>query len=1079
MEKSEIVPVPQPPGLPFVGNLTAIDAEFPLGSLVRLADTYGQIYRLNITGSTRVYISSQALLNEVCDERRFHKSVSNALQQVRNGVHDGLFTAYGPQEKNWGIAHRVLMPAFGPISIRSMFDEMHDIASQLVMKWARYGPANPISVTDDFTRLTLDTLALCAMGFRFNSFYTNDMHPFVQAMSDFLVESGNRALRPAIAQSLMRQAQAKYDADIELMQRTSQELIDARRKTPVEKKDLLNAMLLGRDPKTGEGLNDQSITDNMITFLIAGHETTSGLLSFVFYYLLKSPRAYQKAQQEVDRVIGQGPVNVDHLSQLPFITSILRETLRLTPTAPIFTMESDVSTTLQGKYQVFPNEPIQCLLFKAQRDPAVWGEDAEEWRPERMMDGEFERITKEFPNSWKPFGNGMRGCIGRPFAWQEAMLVVAMLMQNFNFQLDDPQYNLKFKQTLTIKPKDFMMRATLRHGLNPTTLEHALNGTSASTPNPTRPVTPNPNGVQKSGIPLSVFYGSNTGTCEALARRLAGDAPSHGFQVKTVDSLDSANQNLPKDHPVAIITASYEGQPPDNAAHFVAWLENLKGSELKGVNYSVFGCGHHDWATTFHRIPKLVDRVLEERGGKRVAVLGTADAAAGDVFTDFEKWEDEVFWTAMKEQYGSSGSGDSSAATTLDNFNVQVSAPRPSILKQDVKEARVLKNEVLSAPSVPEKRHMEIQLPSDMEYSVGSYVAVLPMNPEENVARVMRYFGLAWDSLITISAATPTTLPTDAPISAHDLFSAYIELDQPASKRNVSTLLNLTKDSKTRAALAHLSGDAFSAEVSAKRISVLDLLETYPTIALPLPSFLSMMPPMRLRQYSISSSPLTNPQTCTLTFAVLDAPALSGAPRRHRGVASSYLARLAPGDALHVAVRPSSNNAFRPPAQPEDTPVIMIGAGAGLAPFRGFVAERAAQVAAGRKLAPAVLFFGCRGRDADDMYREAFDEWEADGVVTVYRAYSRQSEHPDAADCKYVQERVWREREVVTGLWERGAKLFVCGSAAVGREIKEVCVKIAVEKRKEEKGGEEVDVERVEKWFESVRGERFATDVFA
>jgi cytochrome P450/NADPH-cytochrome P450 reductase len=98
-------------------------------------------------------------LNEVCDEKRFTKLVTGGLKEIRNGIADGLFTAH-TGEHNWGVAHRVLMSAFGPLSIRSMFDEMHDIASQLVVKWARFGPKEKINVTDDFTRLTLDSIAL-------------------------------------------------------------------------------------------------------------------------------------------------------------------------------------------------------------------------------------------------------------------------------------------------------------------------------------------------------------------------------------------------------------------------------------------------------------------------------------------------------------------------------------------------------------------------------------------------------------------------------------------------------------------------------------------------------------------------------------------------------------------------------------------------------------------------------------------------------------------------------------------------------------------------------------------------------
>jgi cytochrome P450/NADPH-cytochrome P450 reductase len=110
-------------------------------------------------GDDKIFISSQNLLNELCDEKRFMKIVDGPLAQVRNLANDGLFTDH-PGEHNWDVAHRTLLPAFGPLSIREMFDEMHDIATQLVAKWARFGSEEKINVTDDFTRLTLDSIAL-------------------------------------------------------------------------------------------------------------------------------------------------------------------------------------------------------------------------------------------------------------------------------------------------------------------------------------------------------------------------------------------------------------------------------------------------------------------------------------------------------------------------------------------------------------------------------------------------------------------------------------------------------------------------------------------------------------------------------------------------------------------------------------------------------------------------------------------------------------------------------------------------------------------------------------------------------
>ncbi|KAH8911283.1 putative bifunctional P-450:NADPH-P450 reductase [Coniochaeta sp. PMI_546] len=1070
------LPIPSPPGLPFLGNIKNINPELPLESFIDMADKYGPIWKLHFPGRSMIFVANHELVNEVCDEKRFGKTIGAVLGQVRNGVHDGLFTAHS-DEPNWGIAHRVLMPAFGPTKIQSMFDDMHDIAAQLAMKWARHGPSAPIHVTDDFTRLTLDTLALCAMDYRFNSYYHDEMHPFIEAMGDFLVASGNRSRRPPLPSIFYREADEKYNEDIAMLRDTAEDVLKARKANPTDRKDLLTAMLEGVDSKTGQKLSDSSIIDNLITFLIAGHETTSGLLSFAFYQLLKHPEAYRKAQEEVDTVIGEGPIKVEHMGKLPYLAAILRETLRLSATIPAFSVGCKEDTIIGGKYFIPKGQDVSLLLAKSQLDPAVFGETAKEFIPERMLDENFDRLNKEFPNCWKPFGNGMRACIGRPFAWQEALLVMAMLLQNFNFMLDDPNYNLKIKQTLTIKPKDFFMRASLRHGITPTELEHRLAGDKI-----VPSIKKEPSGVVASskakakGKPLSIYYGSNTGTCESLAQRLASDAGAHGWQATVVDALDAAHQNLPADQPVVIITASYEGQPPDNAAIFVNWLENLKGKELEKVSYAVYGCGHHDWAQTFHRIPKLVDAKLEELGGTRIAPIGVTDAAQGNMFTDFESWEDEILWPALAEKYGVAAQGEGDGIPS--GLSIEISSPRSSTLRQDVKEAIVVDVQTLTAPGAPPKKHMEIQLPSDARYTAGDYLAVLPLNPKVSVERVMRRFHLAWDAHITISASGRTTLPTGVSIPVNDVLGAYVELAQPATRRGILSLVEATKDESTRQQLTKLSADAdtYTAQISAKRVSILDLLERFPSVDLPFSTFLALLPPMRVRQYSISSSPLWNPTSVTLTYSLLDAPSLADpeGSRHHLGVASSYLSSLAPGDKLHVSVRPS-HSSFHLPTDAANTPIILVGAGSGIAPFRGFIQERAAQIAAGRKLAPALLFFGCRSPDKDDIYREELDRWEGLGAVAVRRAYSR-SAGEDAKGCRYVQDRLWLDREEVTELWKRGAKVYVCGSRSVGEAVKKVVIKIAEEDAVKE--GRDVNDEKITKWFDGIKNERFATDVF-
>ena len=281
-------------------------------------------------------------------------------------------------------------------------DEMYDMATQLIAKWARAGPEQKIAVTDDFTRLTLDSIALCVMDKRFNSFYSEKMHPFVDAMTGFLLESGRRGARTKIGALFNRSAEQKYREDIATMRNVALEMVGYRRANPTDKKDLLNAMLFGKDPKSGEKMSDESIINNIITFLIAGHETTSGMLSFVFYQLCRNPEAMRKAQQEVDTVTGKGPVTAQHMSKLPYIEAIMREALRLNPTAPGFSVTALQTVpgpvVLAGKYTIPHCAPIAALLSKAGRDPMVFGADADEFEPERMYGDNFAKLPL---NAWK------------------------------------------------------------------------------------------------------------------------------------------------------------------------------------------------------------------------------------------------------------------------------------------------------------------------------------------------------------------------------------------------------------------------------------------------------------------------------------------------------------------------------------------------------------------------------------------------------------------------------------------------------------------------------------------------------
>ncbi|KAK4661054.1 hypothetical protein QC762_124450 [Podospora pseudocomata] len=1058
------LPLPGPRAYPIVGNVLQIDTSSTLKSLDKFTDQYGEIYRLVLPWGTTAIVTTAALVHEVSDETRFKKPIIADLEQLRNGVPAGMFTT-PTEEPVWGIAHRVLTPAFGPVPIQEMFPEMHELAAQLVMKWARHGPEQSIAVSEDFTRLALDTIALCSMNFRFNSYYHDELHPFITAMANFLTESGNRSLKGNFLSSLFFWSSNKYFADIKTLRDIAQSVLDARRANPNGRKDLLSAMLDGVDRKTGEKLDDGAIIDNLITFLIAGHETTSGMLSFAFVMLLKNPETLKKARQEVDEVIGRGPITAEHMKKLPYITAILRETLRLCPTIPSYGVQALEDTVIGGKWAIAKGQVVLLYLARSHRDKAVYGETADEFIPERMLDENFDRLSKEHPGFWKPFGNGQRGCIGRAFAWQEAMVIMAMLLQNFDFKMSDPSYELKIKETLTTKPEGFEMKAKLRHGLTPTELERQLNGSllekSTLSKHPHAQATEKGTQLKQ----LNIFYGSNTGTCEALAQRLAMDAPSHGYNATIIDALDAAANQLPKDNatPVAFITASYEGEPPDNATDFVTWIKDLPDtSSLKGTSYAVFGCGHRDWANTFHKVPRLVYNTLEQKGATPICDLGLTDVSQGEMFTDFEQWEDDVFWPAIKSKYGSAVGGGRQQA-----LEVQFSTPRASTLRQDVEEAVVVEEKTLTKGNGVPKKHLEVQLPEGMTYRAGDYLAVLPVNPKESIDRVMRKFGLAWDSHITVAGGAEgkkTTLPTGVPVPVHEVLGSYVELSQPVTKRGVQTLSNFTSAAADRAALSALSTnpELYTSTIITPRLSLLDILDRYPSISLPFGTFLSLIPPMRVRQYSISSSPLASPSKATLTYTLLSGQSLANPANLFAGVATSYLSALRQGDRLLVSVR-QSHSSFHLPSNVE-TPVVMIAAGAGIAPFRGFIQERAALASQGNKLGKALLFFGCRHPDWDDLYCDELEKWEADGIVKVTRAYSRQN------DREYVGDSVLNYKDEVKQLWDNGARVYVCGSRAVGDGVRSALGRVVL--------GDEAKEGEIAKWFEGVRNVRYAVDVF-
>jgi hypothetical protein len=263
-------------------------------------------------------------------------------------------------------------------------------------------------------------------------------------------------------------------------------------------------------------------------------------------------------------------------------------------------------------------------------------------------------------------------------------------------------------------------------------------------------------------------------------------------------------------------------------------------------------------------------------------------------------------------------------------------------------------------------------------------------------------------------------------VELRQVLSGYVELSQPATKRNLDILIEATMEAETKEKLKTMAS-TYKESILDRRVSVLDLLCTYSSLSIPLGTFLHMLPAMRVRQYSISSSPLWNPSHVTLTVSILNAPAISGSGEHFMGVGSTFLEDLQPGDLVQMVVRPSAA-AFSLPVD-SSIPLVLFCAGTGIAPMRGFIQERAIQVQSGRKLEQDVgkilLFFGCRDPEQDYLYTTdpEWKKWVEMGLVDVRPAFSRAPEKSEG--CRYVQDRMLKDGDDVYLMYQQKAKVSI------------------------------------------------------
>jgi unspecific monooxygenase len=485
----ELHRIPHPPHrLPLLGDVRGADRATPVQDTLRYARSLGPIFRRRAFGNEFVFVWGAALAADLADESRFAKHVGLGVANLRPVAGDGLFTAYN-HEPNWQLAHDVLAPGFSREAMAGYHPMMLDVAGRLTAHWDRAAAAGEsVDVPGDMTKLTLETIARTGFGHDFGSFERTRPHPFVTAMVGVLAYAQRRNTVPApLAPYLLRRAHRRNAADMAHLNRTVDALVQDRRSGRRPGRgdgDLLDRMLDTAHPVTGERLSSENVRRQVITFLVAGHETTSGALSFALHYLSRHPEVADRARAEVDRVWGDTAVpGYEQVAKLRYVRRVLDEALRLWPTAPAFAREAREDTVLGGVHPMRRGAWAMVLTPMLHRDPEVWGPDAEEFDPDRF---EARAARSRAPHTFKPFGTGARACIGRQFALHEATLVLGLLLRRYDLRAD-PEYRLRVTERLTLMPDGLRLRPERRA---PRTSRAAGAATATGAPEAWRSVVP-------------------------------------------------------------------------------------------------------------------------------------------------------------------------------------------------------------------------------------------------------------------------------------------------------------------------------------------------------------------------------------------------------------------------------------------------------------------------------------------------------------------------------------------------------------------------------------------------------------
>lgn len=442
-QRNPMATIPHPPRrLPIVGDVVGIDRVNPNTKTMVMFERLGPIYRRSIMGTDLTFVGSSDLAQQAFDEKHWERFAGRPIVQLRDLAADGLFTAAN-ESHAWTQAHNALMPAFSKEAMTRYYGVMQDTSSQLAQ--ALQESPGERSVQPLFARFAHEIIGRAGFGYSFGPDLLDSSHAFPAAMGRALQYIQKSAI-PVVGKRPGEKR--RYEADKELLLTTVREVIDGR-EARKESRDLLDAMLTA-------GLPKELIEQQLLTFLIAGQETTASTLGFLMYELGLQPGLREAIRTEVERITGGAAVSFENAPRLRLLRASVSESLRLHPSAPGIFRSARHATKL-GDYDFAEGEWVFVLLMAVHRDTSVWGSDADQFNPQRFLD-----TDRRVPTTYRPFGTGIRSCIGRQFAQLELTLALAELVRNLDWSVVSPTGPLELDETLTIRPRDLRIDFQVR-----------------------------------------------------------------------------------------------------------------------------------------------------------------------------------------------------------------------------------------------------------------------------------------------------------------------------------------------------------------------------------------------------------------------------------------------------------------------------------------------------------------------------------------------------------------------------------------------------------------------------------------